>query len=588
MKIKILLKLFFAVVLFIRIDAFSQSVQSGISKDQIIANQVCSDTVYSVPQNKLYFCLDGKCDPYIKLVFEINGSYGAGATNDSIIVWLMTDDKDGRGPLTSLPDSMVPGHDIRNSSNRARYFGSFIPDYVQDLPPNWVSPFSFEYYLLPMWIDSGRAICFTPIAWDSTYAFQLYEKDSCFGYGQPIQKIVLKSIFTEQYYSCDSGINYLHLITKGGLPQYNLYNGYNDTSSYSITVNSVNYTSHYGDTVRIALNDINYIMIADSLGNNSAADGCVIYYDTLRLYPPLSINNLNTSFFDNSPNDPFTISPPPSGGMRIDFISSYPGDDGIYLLNANGDTVYSKYPIGFSSGIGNIADIPSSLFIYDIPLTEGPYRIVATGDNGFGWQDASCAGQANNGHLKIFDLATGDSLSGTLYPVGDNACGFSGMSIADTFGLFTVGQYNKTLVTTNAPNGSVSFVDSTGNVIFFPSLAGPGNYTITFTYNDIHSNLCDKDTVINIIVNSSVGIQGLQNIYDISVNNPVHQQLVIKNTNNDIHFIEMIDATGRIVLRKEIINDLQIDIGAISQGVYLLKLLDNHQSLLATKKIIKE
>ncbi len=568
---------------------------STLLRDEISRNlnrknpsMVCTDTVYSVLQNKLYFYFGNTCSPSPNLYFEIFGSYGAAATNDSAIVWLMTDDKDGPGPKTSLPDSMVPGHNIHNTTNRAKWVGGFTPSYISNSPGQWISPFSFQYGLPSFWADSGRSLSFTPIAWDSTHAGQLFEKDNCFGYGQPIQKIVMNGIYTEHFYSCDSGTNFLHLIVKGGFPQYNHYNGYGDAATYNLSVNSTFYSAHYNDTLIIPAENLNSILITDSIGENQLADGCVTYYDTLVLYPSVYISGLSTNVNDNAPNDTFNILPAPSGAMRIDFLCSDPVSNGIYLLNAQGDTIYYQYPLGISVGTGSIADIPSSLFVYNIPLTGGPYRVVATNDLGSGWQDSTCNGLQYNGYLKIFDLATGNSLSSKLYPLGDSICGSSGNWVVDTFGVYTLTQYNKTQITIDNNPSSLSAIDSSGNAIFSPSTAGAGTYQITFSYNDIKSNLCDLDTTITVVVNSTVGINPVGRDENIQINNPVHEQLIVRQKNSNADYFELVDATGKFILLKKLLKDQSIDVSFLAQGVYIIKFFDSGKSLVETKRLIKE
>jgi hypothetical protein len=546
----------------------------------------CNDTVYSISQNTLYFCYYGSCGIDLPSM-EISGSYGAAATADSAILWLTTWDHDGPGPQSSLPDSLAPGHDVRNSTNRAPFFSpSFIPSYVNTMPQ--ITPFALKYFIAPTWTDSGKSMCFTPVAFDSVSATnQPFELDGCFGIGTPIQKIYVRAIHADHYYTCESGVDMLHIITWGGLPGFNHYQGYGEGSMYTVNVNGTNYFSHWGDTVTANALTQNIIFISDSLSTPGIATGCTTYTDTLRPFPSLTVTGLAPGYLDNSPDVTISVSPKPTGAMRIDFFTSEVAAAGIYLLDESGNTVYSLYPLGDDFGPGSLSDIYTSLYIYDLPLDQGPYSVVASGDDGLGWQYATCYGLNNDGYFQVFDLSSGDSLSTKLYPLGDNQCGALGTTFTDTFPNFYLHQYNITQLTTSGNPASLSSVDSTGNAVFSPSVAGIGTDTIIFIYNDNHHGLCDIDTEIIVQISSSVGVQNPEVVSELTMNNPVSDQLFIRQGTVGLNQIELIDAFGRSVLKSTFTEGEAIDVSRLSQGIYFCRCFDRQHNLVGEKKLVK-
>ena len=563
---------------------YTEQSQNNLQSNNRVQT-VCSDTVYSVPQSALYFCFGGICgNDYPSM--EISGSYGAAATADSAINWLCTWDHDGPGPKSSFPDSLVPGHNVHNSTNRAPFFSpNIIPSYLSIMPQ--VSPFALKYFIAATWQDSGKSMCFTPIAWDSIDAtYHVYELDNCFGVGNPIQKIYVRAIHAAHFYSCAGGVNKLHIITRGGLPGFNHYQGYGDGSMYTVNINGTNYMSHWGDTVTVNATSQNIISISDSLSTPGIADGCTVFRDTLRPYPALSVTGLAATYNDNSPNATVAVLPKPSGAMRIDFYTSEPAAAGLYLLDALSDTVYSLYPLGDDFGPGNLVNVHTSLFIYDLAPDKAPYSIVASGDDGVGWQYASCFGLAHNGYFQVFDLSTGDSLSSKLFPVGDNQCGALATIFTDTFPGFYLTQFNKTQLTTSGNPASLSVVDSLGNATFSPSTAGAGTDSITFTYNDNRYGLCDMDTTIIVHINLFVGLDE-PGMNSISVNNPFSDRLLIRDKLAEISEVELTDAQGRGLWRKVFTAGQSLDASGLSQGVYLFKAYDKQGRLVGKKKLVK-
>ncbi len=564
--------------------AFEQDPHNW-SAHQRTDRDLCTDTINTVPQASLYFCFGG-CGIDVPS-YEIAGAHDAAATPDSTINWIMSEDPDGAGPLTAWPDSLVPGHDVHNTSNRAGLFPGFVPQYFSTFPQ--VTPYALRYVVTTNWQDSGRAMAFTPIAWDSTGAGMVFELDGCFGVGQPFLKTYVRAIHADHYYTCEEGVSKLHLVVYGGLPGFHHYNGYGGASTYSVDLNGDMFTAHYGDTLTVVAAAENIITISDSLSTvPGLAEGCVIYHDTLVPYPPLDVAGLASTYFNDDPDVTLSVSPTPSGALLVNFFTSEAAAAGLWVLSATGDTLFTRYPLGSDFGPDADVDVLRSIYLYDLPLDGQPYSIIAEGDDGLGWQYATCFGLNNDGWFQVFDPATGDSLSAKLYPVGDGQCGALGTAYTDTFPDFHVQQYNHTQLSINGDPGSLSAVDSLGNATFSPSTAGVGDYQITFTYNDVTSDLCDKDTVINVSVQMHEGIVNTVVTGTVIITNPVRNELLIRCGATTTGTVMMVDALGRTILDKRFTSGQPMDVSGLAGGVYLVRVSDERDVPLASRNVVKE
>lgn len=529
----------------------------------------CADTVITVPQAASYFCF-GPCG--VAFICEVSGSYSATATADSTIAWLCTFDRDGAGPLTAWPDSLLPGHDLRNSSNRVPMNTFVTPQYWQTNPQ--VTPFALQFPVsdYSTWADSGLTMAFTPIEFDSTAGNMLYFLDECFGYGAPIQKTLIKSIRVDHYYTCDGGTTLLHIVPRGGFPQYQHYRALYDAGTYDVNVNGQHYPVLWNDTLSIPASEEMIVQVTDSLSTvPGLAEGCVSHSDTLHPWPALVISGLASSYTTTDAPVTFSLTPPPMAGMRIDFLASDPVSDGIYVQDASGSQLFTQYPLGFDFGPNAIADIPSSVTIQDIPMSTLPDSITVTNDNGSGFQDATCFGLPNDGYVQVFDLATGSPLSAQLNPIGDGQCGGSGNYVVDGYGGFTPSQLNTTALAFDGPPAALSAVDASGNAVFDPALAGPGTWHITFTYNDGHTGLCDKDTTVAVTVQSGTGIPVNAAAHALLFPDPATDLITLRGLGADVRLVDVLDMLGQVVLSARLPNDHRVSVAPLPEGAYVLR-----------------
>jgi len=67
--------------------------------------------------------------------------------------------------------------------------------------------------------------------------------------------------------------------------------------------------------------------------------------------------------------------------------------------------------------------------------------------------------------------------------------------------------------------------------------------------------------------------------------NPVHGILFLKRAHTQVAFMSMVDISGRIVLVKQLLNELEsIDVSNLKPGSYILKFIDG--SFVYTNKVI--
>lgn len=532
----------------------------------------CGDTVYSALQTATYFCF-GSCG--IPFDCQITGSYSATATPDSTVAWICTYDRDGAGPLSAWPDSLAPGHDVRNSGNRIPLNAFFTPQYWVTNPQ--VTPFALRFPVsdYSTWADSGLSMAFTPVEFDSTAGNMLFFLSDCFGYGAPIMKTLVKSIRAQRYFTCDAGTTMLHIVPSGGFPQYKHYRGYGDDGTYDVNVNGTLYSVPWNDTLDIPASEEMIVHITDSLSTvPGLAEGCLSYDDTLRPWPALVLSGLADTYTTADAPVNFSVSPAPMAGLRIDFLASDPVSDGIYVQDAGGTPLYSLYPLGFDFGPLAIADVPTSIRVLDIPMSTLPDSITVTNDNGWGMQDATCGGLNNDGYVQVFDLSSGTPLSPQLSPVGDGQCGGSGNWVVDGYGGFTPAQLNTTTLAFDGPAGALSPLDASGHAVFDPAIAGPGTWHITFTYNDRHTGVCDKDTTYTVLVQSGMGVTQRTEQHPVLFPDPASDLITIRGLRSDVRSIEVLDMLGQVVLTERVAHDHPIAVSMLPYGAYAVRTLN--------------
>jgi len=146
----------------------------------------------------------------------------------------------------------------------------------------------------------------------------------------------------------------------------------------------------------------------------------------------------------------------------------------------------------------------------------------------------------------------------TLVPLG---------MLCSNSGIFTL--------TGGSPSGGVYSGTSVTNGLFDPTI-GTGIYTITYTYSD--GNGCESSDSNEITVDICAGLGFAENatgsikVYP----NPAHGILNINFPAATEATVELLDATGKMILQKEIkvkhILNEQINIAEYAEGIYLLRI----------------
>jgi PKD repeat protein len=119
----------------------------------------------------------------------------------------------------------------------------------------------------------------------------------------------------------------------------------------------------------------------------------------------------------------------------------------------------------------------------------------------------------------------------------------------------------------------------------------PGEYTIILTATDSSGTASDTDMmIINVIDCNATGVAGQQFGDDFMVfSSPAHEVIYVQvPANNLTGRLELLDASGRILISRSFNNEENIAINAssIAAGVYCLRIVNDHSYVI--KKVIIE
>ncbi len=191
--------------------------------------------------------------------------------------------------------------------------------------------------------------------------------------------------------------------------------------------------------------------------------------------------------------------------------------------------------------------------------------------------------------------ATAAATSGVISVTADNACGSSTPSTLNVVGnsipTVTVAPFGTvcanavafTLTGGSPAGGNYSGTGVNSNT-FDPTLSGVGTYFITYTYS---SGACVREDSAAITVSQcSVGIATNTDNNNISIYpNPSNGivSITIANTSNSELLITVMDIQGRDIYSakdKNIVSGYtkQIDLGALSKGIYYIKIINGDHS----------
>jgi len=121
--------------------------------------------------------------------------------------------------------------------------------------------------------------------------------------------------------------------------------------------------------------------------------------------------------------------------------------------------------------------------------------------------------------------------------------------------------------------------------VFMLSWHEPFTYTFSTTtdkiYLDITNNEGSVATFYDDLLSQEQFLEKSISIYP----NPVNKVLHIDSANAGIHHLEVFDLQGRLVIEASEVQGHQIDVSALPQGIYILK-LETKKGLI-TKKLVK-
>lgn len=138
------------------------------------------------------------------------------------------------------------------------------------------------------------------------------------------------------------------------------------------------------------------------------------------------------------------------------------------------------------------------------------------------------------------------------------------------------------------PAGGAYAVNGVQAAIFDPSVVSPGVYNLQYTFTD--ANNCSVTATNPLEVSACVGISEDQTALSVSIfPNPVNDEFTVLTTNNsdEQKQLQVLDLTGKVLVSMAFYADnLQINIGHLAAGIYLVKLTESKGS--KTFRIIKK
>jgi hypothetical protein len=134
---------------------------------------------------------------------------------------------------------------------------------------------------------------------------------------------------------------------------------------------------------------------------------------------------------------------------------------------------------------------------------------------------------------------------------------------------------------------------NTSGTVFYPALAGPGTYTINYTYTDMPSG-CTDMAKQEITVDLCTGINGISGKGVISIFPNPNNGVFNLTVNSDMHetSVEITDLRGSVVYSSNkntfaAGQTTEIDLSSFAAGMYLVKVTDAGQSQLQRIIIMK-
>ena len=146
---------------------------------------------------------------------------------------------------------------------------------------------------------------------------------------------------------------------------------------------------------------------------------------------------------------------------------------------------------------------------------------------------------------------------------------------------------NSTVALVGSPSGGIYSGAAVSGSSFDPSVAGVGNFTITYNYTD--ANSCSANATQTVSVNSCTGILESTNDAFVVYPNPTASNFTIDFKSNTIEnaSLEIFDGIGKLVLAETITNNSTIiSFETFAKGIYSVR-IKNQGSYFVTR-VIKE
>ncbi|MBK7130673.1 MAG: M4 family metallopeptidase [Crocinitomicaceae bacterium] len=231
--------------------------------------------------------------------------------------------------------------------------------------------------------------------------------------------------------------------------------------------------------------------------------------------------------------------------------------------------------------------------VSDFCSADAPVNLTAA-DNGGTWSGTGITNTSNG----TFDpLVAGTGTFTITYTIA-GACGdtdtenitVNQQSDATITALAPLCRQQGNVILTAAENGGTWSADcgacinaSTGE--FNPSLAGIGNWSVTYTVGTICPDT--KTTIISVL--DCLGMNENSDNQFTMYPNPAQQTVTIQTNNNDAAQIIITDATGRIVLSQYTINTTTtLAVDHLADGIYYVRLINADHDLIGVGVLVRE
>ena len=135
--------------------------------------------------------------------------------------------------------------------------------------------------------------------------------------------------------------------------------------------------------------------------------------------------------------------------------------------------------------------------------------------------------------------------------------------------------------------GTFSGATMSGNV-FDPSVAGVGNYTITYSYTDGNSCSDSDNLVLKVSECTGIAASALNAAYLTIYPNPVTDHVTIRNDGRERLSVIITDASGRLIIGQNLDSAEQdINTATLAKGLYLLNIRTTSGNTVKTVKLVK-